>query len=160
MCCIYVLLYVHCNNISLLWWLKPEDFEQNGDKWDVWEVGEDYCGRTKWLQWMRSINLLYALRPLQINFTPVASRLIMWQRAGIVPSPSGQRNRQTADLQWARYERIWNDSLLFLSQQYFALCFVCIPLNTKAKKKKHSGHYVVKNVKSGTRWSIKNLNKV
>lgn len=34
-------------------------------------------GLFKWLQLMRSINLSYALRPLQINFTPAASRLIM-----------------------------------------------------------------------------------
>lgn len=48
--------------------------------------------RFKWLQLMRSINLLYALRPLQINFTPAASRLIMWQRAGNVPALSGWRS--------------------------------------------------------------------
>lgn len=49
----------------------------------------------KWLQLMWSINLLYALRPLQINFTPAACRLIMWQRAGDVPSPSGWKKRRT-----------------------------------------------------------------
>lgn len=55
----------------------------------------DGKGLFKWLQLMRSINLLYALRPLQINFTPAASRLIMWQRAGNVPSPSGWRSPNT-----------------------------------------------------------------
>lgn len=49
----------------------------------------------KWLQLMWSINLLYALRPLQINFTPAACRLIMWQRAGDVPSPSGWKKPRT-----------------------------------------------------------------
>lgn len=52
-------------------------------------------GLFKWLQMIQSINLSYALRPLQINFTPVASRLIMWQRAGDVPGLSGPRKRQT-----------------------------------------------------------------
>lgn len=69
-----------------------------------------------------SINLLYALRPLQINFTPAASGLIMWQRAGSLPALSGRRrsaDRQTGrqadgrtdgptsswpDLHWDRYE--------------------------------------------------------
>lgn len=63
------------------------------------QEGHLRCGKGlfKWLPLMRSINLSYALRPLQINFTPAASRLIIWQRAGNVPSPFGWRNpdRQT-----------------------------------------------------------------
>lgn len=55
-----------------------------------------------------SINLLYALRPLQINSRPDASGLIVWQRAGGVPAlavwtdgPTDGRSSSRSDLQRA-----------------------------------------------------------
>lgn len=74
------------------WLIKSENFRAKRG-----QAGHLRDGKRlfKWLQLMWSINLLYALRPLQINFTPAACRLIMWQRAGDVPSPSGWKKRWT-----------------------------------------------------------------
>lgn len=74
------------------WLIKSENFRAKRG-----QAGHLRDGKRlfKWLQLMWSINLLYALRPLQINFTPAACRLIMWQRAGDVPSPSGWKKRRT-----------------------------------------------------------------
>lgn len=82
----------HNTSLSLFFWLK---LENSGAKRG--QAGHLRDGKRlfKWLQLMCSINLLYALRPLQINFTPAACRLIMWQRAGDVPSPSGEKKRRT-----------------------------------------------------------------
>lgn len=63
-------------------------------------------------QWRTlGINLSYALRPLEINSTPAAPQLIMWHRAGSVPSRwilmekepvVQQREKQ----QWSRHSNL------------------------------------------------------
>lgn len=90
--CLVARVHKHSASFCGAWLIKSENFGAKRG-----QAGHLRDGKRlfKWLQLMWSINLLYALRPLQINFTPAACRLIMWQRAGDVPSPSGWKKRRT-----------------------------------------------------------------